>query len=170
MQLGRFPFLPNGECKGSNMENIDNKNNMSYSDQDVIDEKGLQMNTKVKPLSNLERTAMILFCLYSEIGKSGKSAGELAKFANRYGKGSATNYQVNNDLRDLHERKLVFKIEEDKGTQKRYTYALTIFGMIELMLMAYHLPEPIANKCVGDFWEISAAADRLFKEKATFGK
>lgn len=152
------------------MSNVDNINETSYSDTEDINQEGLEMNTQVKPLSNLERTALILCCLYSEIGKRGLSAGEIAKFANRYGKGSATVYQVNLSLRDLYERKLIFKTEDGTGKRKRYTYAMTIFGMIETMLTVGFLPEPIAMKIAGDFWEISASADSLFKQKALAGK
>ena len=93
----------------------------------------------LKPKQERMLEALILQCAFGSLGQAwGPTIGEINKFAIKWSKIGASQYQLQNIIDRFVSRGWLFANEEKIGTRKRRHYDISNYGMLALLAMTPH--------------------------------
>jgi DNA-binding PadR family transcriptional regulator len=116
------------------------------------------VNTKIRKITEPQRRAIILQCLYASVGGKKPTAGEIMKFANHHGQGQSTMYQIDKELERLVKERLIdVQIVEFGKRYIRY-YSICTSGIFALLAIHTQLPKHIREFMRDVFDRVAIAA------------
>lgn len=123
----------------------------------------------LKPKQERMLEALILQCAFGSLGMAwGPTIGEINKFAIKWSKIGASQYQLQNIIDRFVSRGWLFANEEKIGSRKRRRYDISDCGMLALLSMKGHINPsfaPLMENIGIDVYEAMNARVKMFIEQ-----